>query len=60
MCQSSFADLTYTSKKKLTRKERFLAEVDQLLPWPLRRHAFPATADEVQVTLNGAQAGTTR
>ncbi len=34
MQQASFADLAYTHKKKLTRKERFLAEMDQLLPWP--------------------------
>lgn len=34
MHQASFADLAYTHKKKLTRKERFLTEMDQLLPWP--------------------------
>ena len=34
MHQSGFADLAYTHKKKTTRKERFLAEMAQLLPWP--------------------------
>ena len=34
MQQASFAALAYTHKKKTTRKERFLAEMDQLLPWP--------------------------
>ncbi len=32
MPQASFADLAYTHKKKTTCKERFLAEMDQLLP----------------------------
>ena len=34
MQQASFADLAYTHKKKITRKERFLTEMEQLLPWP--------------------------
>ena len=32
MKQSSFSDLAYEQKKK-TRKERFLAEMDAILPW---------------------------
>ena len=34
MPPSSFADLASTPKKKTTRKERGLAELAQLLPWP--------------------------
>ena len=33
MQQISFSDLAYTHKKKTTRKERFLAEMNDLLPW---------------------------
>jgi len=33
MEQSSFADLAYNHKKKKTRKEKFLGEMDTILPW---------------------------
>jgi IS5 family transposase len=33
MKQSSFSDLAYEHKKKTTRKERFLREMDEILPW---------------------------
>jgi len=33
MKQPSFADLAYDNKKKITRKERFLGEMDSVLPW---------------------------
>jgi len=33
MKQTSFSDLAYDHKKKLTRKERFLGEMDAILPW---------------------------
>jgi len=33
MKQASFSDLAYTNKKKITRKEQFLGEMDKLLPW---------------------------
>jgi len=33
MKQSGFSDLEYDVKKKQTRKERFLAEMDAILPW---------------------------
>jgi IS5 family transposase len=33
MKQASFSDLAYETKKKITRKERFLGEMDRLLPW---------------------------
>lgn len=33
MKQSSFSDLAYENKKKTTRKERFLGEMDVILPW---------------------------
>jgi transposase, IS5 family len=35
MKQSSFSDLSYDNKKKKTRKERFLGEMDAILPWPV-------------------------
>ena len=31
--QMSFAQAEYAGKKKLTRRERFLAEMEQLVPW---------------------------
>jgi transposase, IS5 family len=31
--QSSFSDLEYASKKKLTRRDRFLAKIDEITPW---------------------------
>jgi len=31
--QSSFYDLEYAAKKKLTRRDRFLAEIDAVTPW---------------------------
>ncbi len=33
MKQPSFSDLAYEQKKKKTRKERFLGEMDAILPW---------------------------
>ena len=33
MKQTSFSDLAYENKKKTTRKERFLGEMDAILPW---------------------------
>ena len=33
MKQPSFASLAYDSKKKQTRKEKFLAEMDRIIPW---------------------------
>ena len=43
MKQSSFSDLAYENKKKITRKEKFLGEMEKVLPWqillePVRRH----------------------
>lgn len=31
--QSSFSDLEYAAKKKQTRRDRFLAEIEALTPW---------------------------
>ena len=31
--QRSFSDLEYAAKKKLTRRDRFLAEIDSVTPW---------------------------
>ena len=33
MVQSSFAELEYAAKKKQTRRDRFLAEIDAVTPW---------------------------
>lgn len=33
MSQQSFSDLAYQSKKKVTRREQFLSEMDQVVPW---------------------------
>ena len=33
MKQAGFADIEYEVKKKKTRKEKFLEEMDQILPW---------------------------
>ena len=33
MKQNSFADLAYDQKKKKTHKERFLNEINTILPW---------------------------
>lgn len=32
--QSSFSDVEYANKKKLTRRDRFLAEIEAATPWP--------------------------
>ena len=34
MKQSSFSEVEFASKKKLTRRERFLAEIETATPWP--------------------------
>ncbi len=33
MSQMSFSDVEYAGKRKQTRRERFLAEMDQVVPW---------------------------
>ncbi|NMZ98163.1 transposase, partial [Pseudomonas lundensis] len=33
MSQMSFSDFEYAGKRKQTRRERFLAEMDQVAPW---------------------------
>jgi len=43
MKQPSFASLAYSNKKRTTRRERFLGEMDQVIPWArllkvVRRH----------------------
>jgi len=35
MKQPSFSDLEYANKKKTTRRERFLQEMDSIIPWNL-------------------------
>ena len=45
MNQRTFSDPAYEHKKKVTRKERFLNEMDKVLPWSLLlkpiRHRYP-------------------
>jgi IS5 family transposase len=31
--QSSFSDLEYAAKKKQTRRDRFLVEIEAITPW---------------------------
>jgi IS5 family transposase len=31
--QKIFSDLEYAAKKKLTRRDRFLAKIDEVTPW---------------------------
>lgn len=33
MTQLSFSDADYTGKRKQTRREKFLAEMEQVVPW---------------------------
>jgi hypothetical protein len=33
MTQQSFSNLEFDHKKKVARKERFLGEMDQIIPW---------------------------
>ena len=33
MKQTTFASLSFASKKKPTRRERFLGEMEQVVPW---------------------------
>lgn len=33
MSQISFSDFEYAGKRKQTRRERFLAEMEQVVPW---------------------------
>ena len=47
MKQLSFAQAEFAAKKKVTRRERFLAEMEQVVPWAalleaLRPHYFPS------------------
>jgi transposase, IS5 family len=32
--QRTFASLAWSAKGKVTRRERFLAEMDAVIPWP--------------------------
>ncbi len=33
MSQRSFSDLEYSAKRKQTRRDRFLGEIDAITPW---------------------------
>jgi hypothetical protein len=43
--QTSFSELEYASKKKQTRRDRFLAEIESVTPWAILecRRAFKNT-----------------
>jgi IS5 family transposase len=44
--QKTFSELEYASKKKLTRRDRFLADLEQLVPWAmLEAQVAPFYAD---------------
>lgn len=38
--QKSFSDLEYANKKKLTRRDRFLAEIEKVTPWDKLQQAI--------------------
>lgn len=40
--QKNFSNLEYASKKKLTRRDRFLAEIDTATPWHLGIEIYDA------------------
>jgi IS5 family transposase len=42
--QASFSELEYAAKKKQTRRDRFLAEIEAVTPWAeLERTITPST-----------------
>ena len=56
MKQSSFSDLAYEHKKKTTRKESFLKEMDAILPWEVTE----ADIEEVSQARTGPASHTGR
>ena len=38
--QTSFSELEYGAKKKLTRRDRFLADIEAIVPWAALSHAI--------------------
>jgi IS5 family transposase len=36
MKQTTFSDAKFTNKKKQTRRDRFLAEIESVTPWPVQ------------------------
>jgi hypothetical protein len=47
--QASFSDLEYDANKRLTRRDRFLAEIESVTPWTL------LVAEQQQTRLSGLQ-----
>jgi transposase, IS5 family len=48
MKQISFADAEFAAKRKVTRRERFLAEMERVVPWAalltaLAPHDYPGS-----------------
>ncbi len=49
--QSSFSDLEYAAKKKVTRRDRFLGEIDSITPWSGSvSNTHPMEGDEIRAT----------
>jgi len=44
MSQLSFSDVEYGAKRKKTKREIFLAEMDSLVPWDLMIRLMSGTA----------------
>ena len=48
--QASFSELEYAAKKKQTRRDRFLAEIEAVTPWAaLERTITPFRSEERRV-----------
>jgi IS5 family transposase len=52
MKQTSFAQAEFAAKKKITRRQRFLAEMEQAVPWPMRHWKMPFMTARPYVTLS--------
>ena len=48
MSQPTFAALAFANKKKKTRREEFLEEMDQVVPWPQLLKVMQALSESRQ------------
>lgn len=53
MKQTTFASPAFDSKNKLTRRERFLAEMDQVVPWMRLLNKFGTLVDATLISTRG-------
>jgi hypothetical protein len=56
--QESFSDLEYAANKRLTRRDRFLAEIDKVTPWGKLHQVierFYPTLDATKIIRRGAE-----